>query len=212
MLYGVSRCWRQASASLSHAKQAGRAGSTKLVLNRAAHLYLRLCLHTEQSSTALNALDVHLAGRCGTSTGTGTGTVRSCKPSRAFHAGCQSWPTNPSNLPFPAFQHCATMQEAAQGVMQRLTAPDQSIVRLPPAPDQSRTAACSRPPLREVGEVGEGCPSMLGCVQVPAERKLRVKKTMPWGEFQHLVAERLGLPVPSQRCWIWSKRQNGTYR
>ena len=35
---------------------------------------------------------------------------------------------------------------------------------------------------------------------------------MRWGDFRQLAAQQLGVEVPSQRFWSWSKRQNGTYR
>jgi ubiquitin carboxyl-terminal hydrolase 7 len=41
---------------------------------------------------------------------------------------------------------------------------------------------------------------------------IRVEKGAPFSAFKALAAEQLGVPVEAQRWWLWSKRQNATFR
>mmetsp|Transcript_18165 Transcript_18165/g.59352 ORF Transcript_18165/g.59352 Transcript_18165/m.59352 type:complete len:1097 (+) Transcript_18165:86-3376(+) len=40
----------------------------------------------------------------------------------------------------------------------------------------------------------------------------KVKKQTPFTEFKEQIAQEWGIPVESQRYWIWAKRQNQTFR
>ena len=39
-----------------------------------------------------------------------------------------------------------------------------------------------------------------------------MKKAMLWRDFRQLVAEATGSTVDEQRMWLWSARENHTYR
>ncbi|KAF7064222.1 hypothetical protein CFC21_070603 [Triticum aestivum] len=43
-------------------------------------------------------------------------------------------------------------------------------------------------------------------------RNFRIQKQLPFNSFKEEVAKEYGIPVQSQRFWLWAKRQNHTYR
>ncbi|KAM3273310.1 hypothetical protein ACQJBY_042940 [Aegilops geniculata] len=43
-------------------------------------------------------------------------------------------------------------------------------------------------------------------------RNFRIQKQLPFDSFKEEVAKEYGIPVQSQRFWLWAKRQNHTYR
>ncbi|CAM0949865.1 unnamed protein product [Alopecurus aequalis] len=43
-------------------------------------------------------------------------------------------------------------------------------------------------------------------------RSFRIQKQLPFTSFKEEVAKEYGIPVQSQRFWLWAKRQNHTYR
>ena len=48
--------------------------------------------------------------------------------------------------------------------------------------------------------------------RLPEEHVFRVKKNIKFSEFKKRVEAEMGVPVAAQRHWLWSLRQNVTFR
>eukprot|EP00798_Chlamydomonas_sp_ICE-L_P022133 gene22133-29195_t len=64
---------------------------------------------------------------------------------------------------------------------------------------------------QQIGSAGQ-CFDLVNHDNLPASNIFRIRKNLKFTDFKATVAEKLGIPLESQRYWTWQARENGTYR